>query len=125
MSSDIQNYDYSFICHLYDALGNIHDMQDYPPETLHDILILEQVCRLHKVHQRSELEKISGSYEFYTPLDSADILEDGVYALYNECPDPSLCPGLEALMNIACEREQVRDEHKDLPYPPPSYNSTP
>lgn len=117
MEGNIQNYDYSFICHLYDALGNIHVMQDYPPETLHSILILEQVCELHKDHQRSELTKMNGTYEFFTPLDSADVLMDGVFALYNECPNPSCCPGLDALMNIACEREQVRNEHKDIPYP--------
>lgn len=118
MSSDIQNYDYSFICHLYDAICNIPDREDYPIDTLHDIETLEDACELQMDSQRHELRNLNGGYEFYTPLDSADFLVDRVYVIYNECPDPSLCPGLEALKNIACEREEVRAEHRDLPYPP-------
>ena len=116
MSCGIENYDYSFMINLYEAICSIPGRENYPIETLHAIETLEDACDLQICDKRSLLWSLNGGYEFYTPLECADFLANRVRTIYNECPDLSLCPGLETLMSIVREREEVRAEHKDIPY---------
>lgn len=116
MSSDIQNYDYSFLSDIYDVVSGIHDRYLLPWEILIDIETLEDASEGQMCNIRWGLKNSNEPLEFYTPIDSADFLADRIYVVYNECPDPSQYPWLERLKNIVCERDRVRAEHQDIPY---------
>ncbi len=114
MERAIENYDYSFMINLYEAISNILRNENFPIEMFHALQTLEDACELQICDERSLLLNLNGGYEFYTPLDSADFLAGRVHTICNEYPD--LSPKLETLKNIVHEREEVRAEHRDLPY---------
>lgn len=114
MERAIENYDYSFMINLYEAICSILSKENFPIEMFHTLQTLEDACELQICDKRSLLLNLNGGYEFYTPLDSADFLASRVHSICNEYPDFS--PKLETLKNIVHEREEVRAEHRDLPY---------